>query len=173
MAEKSRTTGGQEDRALVPAWPEGEWKFGGSLGFPGVGMQPVPEVFTLGAHAQYFPSGMVGVEGSLGFAPLGLAFGGLVVGGRPGVTVPLRAASILILPSAGVSALAGVSRNGLQLGPDLFYAGLATLHVGGVRLGVTVHWRDLSNEPAWLVEFGGIRLPEAAPDCPPRPSESW
>lgn len=128
------------------------------MGLPGVGMQPFPGAFTLGAHAHYFPRGIVGFEASLGFAPVSLA-SGLLVGGRAGVAVPLRTESLLILPSAGVSVLAAASRNDLQSGPSLPYAGLATLSEGGVRFGATIHWVDMSKAPAWLVEVGGIRLP--------------
>lgn len=146
----------QGDQART--WPQGEWRFGGSLGIPGTGMQPFPAGFTLGAHALYFPRGLPGFEGSVGFAPLGLAFGGLLMGGRAGITVPLRADSLLVFPSAGVSALGGASRSGVDMGFGLFYAGLATLHISGLRVGATVHWRHWGEGAVWLLEVGGIRL---------------
>lgn len=150
-------SGGQVTQSNVQGWPEG-WGFGGSIGMPGLRMRPYPGAFTVGAHAHYLPRGFLGFEASLGLAPAALV-NGLLLGGRAGLTVQLRTESVLILPTAGVSALAAGNTNDVRSSPALFYAGLTTLSRGGLRLGVTMHWVDASEGPAWLVEVGAIRLP--------------
>jgi hypothetical protein len=149
-------TEGQDPRGPESVWRDDTWKVGSSFGFPGARLRPIPILLTLGIHAQQFPAGLVGLEGSLGIAPVGLASGALPLGARGGVTLPLRTDALLVLPSAGVSAVGDVTSRERPIAG--FYAGLATVDRAGLRLGVTFHWLNGSRQPVWLVEIGGLRL---------------
>lgn len=156
--EQGPVAEGQERRGPETVWRDDTWKVGTSFGMPGARLRPLPILLTLGVHAQQFPAGLVGLEGSLGIAPAGLASGTLPLGARGGVTLPLRTDALLILPSAGVSAVGAIGGRGHPSAIAGFYAGLATVDRAGLRLGVTFHWLNQSHQPVWLVEVGGLRL---------------
>lgn len=161
--EQTPTAGGADAPAPDALWRDGKWKAGLSMGSPLVEWRPDPLFFTIGVHAQQFPKGRLGFEASLGTAALAVVTGAPVVGGRGGVTMPLRTDSLLFLPSAGLSFVAS-AQSSAPAAASGFYTGLATVNPQGLRLGLTMHWLRGAGSSAWLnrpillLELGGLRL---------------
>jgi hypothetical protein len=146
-----------------PIEARGDWLVGGSVGVPGYGSEPVVELFTVGIHWTQFRPGRLGADISVGTMPRVVAEGVAVVGVRAGVALPLALSPhMLLLPSAGVSAIGGAGAGG---GGGLagLNAGVAAVAFGmsrtGLRIGVTWHRFPDTRGALWLAELGfvGIR----------------
>lgn len=140
-----------------------EWLVGGSIGFPGYGLQTSPTMFTVGAHWTQAHVGRLGADFAVGSVPWALANGFAAVGARGGVTVPLPLSErVLLLPSAGVSVLGAVGSGG-GVGTTGFNAGIAAMFLkdsgAGLRTGVTWHILHDGASALWLWEVGFVRRP--------------
>ena len=134
------------------------WRIGGSIGVPGWGGEVLFPAATVGMHFAYLPRGPLGLDLSVGTAPVLIALGGLNIGARAGVAVPVRTASLLVVPSAGASMIGAVSTPRPD-GSTGGYVGVAFVADTGTRTGVTMHWLGGDPRPVWLFEVGFLRLP--------------
>lgn len=137
------------------------WLSGLMVGLPGAGVSYEPGLFTIGGQWTRVRPGRPGLDLAIGTMPRALQAGVVLVGTRAGVALPVDLASgVLVLPSAGVSALgaAGTAGGGVALG---LTAGLSAAAVGaggtGARAGITWHFLSEMRQPVWLLEVGLVR----------------
>lgn len=137
------------------------WLFGGSIGIPVYEAEPVLALLTIGVHWTQLRPGRLGADFALGTAPAILLVDVFAVGARGGVALPLALSpSVLLLPSGGVSLIAGWAD-----GTFGYNAGIAAVLLGanakGVRTGVTWHRFGDEGGAVWLWEFGFVRGPRS------------
>jgi hypothetical protein len=140
-----------------------EWLIGASFGVPGYRSEAAPELFTIGIHWTQLRPGRLGADFSLGTIPRIVVEGVAVLGFRAGGALPLELApSVLLLPSAGVSVIAGVGPGGGG-GAGGLNAGVAAVVLGtsssGLRTGVTWHRFEDTGGALWLLEVGVVGIP--------------
>ena len=133
---------------------------GFSVGVPGYISTPVPELFTVGLNLTQIKAGQLGADFAIGTMPRAFAYGAGVIGARLGGTLPIPIRpDLLLLPTAGLSLLAGAGEGGgAEVGG--VNAGLAAVvwsGSNGVRTGMTVHRFEGVPGTIWLVEFGWVR----------------
>lgn len=139
--------------------PSRDWWLGGSVGFPGSGLDLAGlELLTTTFHAHYAARNKFGFDFAAGTFPR-IAFDGIAgLVTRVGATMPFGSDRILLWPSAGLSGLAvnyedeAVTRGG-------GYAGLAaTVSIGdsssGLRVGGSAHKLSGGNDLLWFAEIG-------------------
>jgi hypothetical protein len=140
------------------------WMTGISLGVPGYRHEAIPQAFTFGGNFTRVHPGHLGPDFSIGTMPIAIGFGIVPVGARAGLALPLAVAPhLLVIPSAGASAIAALSP-GPAGGLAGLNAGIATVvHAGGggVRAGITWHGFANMQGAVWLIEFGFVTLPDA------------
>lgn len=137
------------------------WVVGGSIGVPVFATRPELELFTIGGHGTRVQPGRIGADVFVGTMPRIVVAGGLPIGARAGVVLPLPVSDdVLLLPSGGVSLIGVVSRGGggTLSGVNL---GVAALRMRpgrtGFRAGVTWNRFRGVNGGVWLVEVGLVR----------------
>ena len=141
----------------------GGWLGGMSVGVPGYGREAAPELLTIGGNWTQLRDGRVGADFALGTMPRILGEGVLVLGARGGIALPLALApGVLVLPSAGISAIGGAGAGGAG-GIAGVNAGIAAVLFGangaGLRTGVTWHRFGDADGAIWLWEVGFVRGP--------------
>jgi hypothetical protein len=138
------------------------WVVGASLGVPGYETTPSPDLFTVGFNFTHVSPGQLGADFAIGTIPRFLTGGAVPLGLRAGVALPLAAAPhLLVIPSAGASALGAVASGGAG-GIVGLNAGLTTvMYMGstGFRTGITIHAFDGADAPIWLFEIGLVSVP--------------
>ena len=136
------------------------WLIGVSLGIPGYRSNVTPELLTFGLNFTQVRPGRIGGDIAIGTMPWLMMQGVVPYGLRGDVALPLVRPHLIVLPSAGVSAV-GVIGPGGGAGTLGLNAGLATvLHTGGVglRTGVTFHTFQGFDNPIWLLEVGFVSV---------------
>ncbi|HEY7236799.1 MAG TPA: hypothetical protein VH539_21745 [Gemmatimonadaceae bacterium] len=137
------------------------WAIGISLGLPAYRRQVVPEFTTVAISFTQFRPERLGADIAIGTVPRLDQSSLGALGGRAGVTFPLAPVKhLLILPSAGVSAIAMASPGGAG-GAAGFNGCLATvLYAGdvGLRTGITVNSLHGFGAPVWLLEVGFVAI---------------
>ncbi|HEV8233873.1 MAG TPA: hypothetical protein VGP84_04710 [Gemmatimonadaceae bacterium] len=160
----SRAEGQQRPDSL----PHG-WLYGVSLGIPNYEGRVVPDLLSFGANFTDIHPNRLGADFAIGTMPYYFAQQILPVGARAGVALPVPLAStspLLVIPSAGLSALAAAGAGGGG-GTVGFNAGIATvIYSGGLgfRAGLTSNYfRHLGWRPLWLFEVGFVVVPVKSP----------
>ena len=138
-----------QDTTAVAA---GEWRVGGSVGVPGLGMQAYPTAFTVGVHFTRIPASGAGLDLSLGTSPHAAARAAFILGARGSITLPMEAGPAVVLPGAGVSYV-GVAASGREAAFGA-HVGAAAIGARGLRGGLTIHWLGRERWPVWLLEVG-------------------
>jgi hypothetical protein len=130
-----------------------------SVGFPGTRTAFESEFFTLGVQWTDVEPGRTGLDLGVGTLPRVLFEGVLGFGARAALVRPVGIGeALVILPTAGLSLLAGVAEGGtggayglhLGLGALLAPPGGAV----GLRPGVSAHRFAGAGETIWLLELG-------------------
>jgi hypothetical protein len=138
------------------------WMTGASVGIPGYGNKPAPELMTVGLSLTYLRPGSVGVDFALGTMPRAFSSGAGVAGARANLVLPLPLShDVVLLPGAGVSAI-GAFGSGGGVGVAGLDAGLSAIFATGslgLRVGGTYHRFENAIGPIWLLEFGIVGLP--------------
>ena len=139
------------------------WIVGGSVGLIGFGSQTLPiELSTVGLHVTQVNRGSIGADFSIGTIPRLFAEGAFALGTRLGVTTPLQLApGVLLLPSAGLTLIAGAGGGGAGALYGYNLGGATVLGTGnvGLRAGVTWHLMSEAQEGIWLFEVGISQIP--------------
>ena len=155
--------GGAQPVADSVSQGRGGWLFGASFGVPGYRTEAEPQLFTIGFQWTQLSPNRLGADFSVGTMPRLLAEGIAVLGLRVGVAAPLTLApGVLLLPSAGVSAIGGMSgadgggAAGLNAGVAAVMRGTGPI---GLRTGITWHRFQDSDGALWLFEIGFARIP--------------
>ncbi|MCI0433971.1 MAG: hypothetical protein L0271_10010 [Gemmatimonadetes bacterium] len=137
------------------------WFIGGSVGIPGHGREFEPSLFTIAVHGTHVRRGHLGPDLFLGTMPRILFEGIVAIGARADLAwaAPVSG-SVLLLPGAGASFLAGYGGGGggAEFGGNV---GLSAIFLGesssGLRVGMTWHRFDGLDGTVWLLEFGFVR----------------
>ena len=130
-----------------------------SVGFPGTGSTFESEFFTLGVQWSDVEPGRTGIDLGVGTLPRVLFEGVLGFGARAALVRPVGIAEALVLlPTAGLSLLAGVAEGGVG-GAYGRHMGLGALLASpggaiGLRPGVSAHRFAGAEETLWLLELG-------------------
>jgi hypothetical protein len=137
-----------------------EWLIGMSLGVPGAQHTVYPAFTTLGLQFTQVRAGRIGGDIAIGTMPYLFANAMIPFGFRGDVTVPLVTPHLIVLPSAGVSAI-GVMSPGGGGGTMGVNGGIAAvLRTGGIglRTGITWHKFQGIDNPIWLLEVGFVSI---------------
>ena len=136
-----------------------DWAVGASVGF----LNSV-QSSTLGLNLTQLRPGRLGGDFSIGTMPRVLVEGVVPLGARAGLALPVILDSrVLLVPSAGVSAL-GVASSSGGGGTVGLNAGMAVMVFGtgslGLRTGVTFHEFGDIRSRICLLEFGVVSKPK-------------
>ncbi len=142
------------------AGPSSQVYVGGSVGLWGSGRESLPlELFTIGFRASKARTGALGTDFAVGTIPRLIPEGGLPLGSRLGLTLPIGSSDVLWWPSAGVGAAVAFG-GGDAWGRATGYVGMGLTafrpdEPSGLRIDFTLH--RLNGAAYWLVEFGVVR----------------
>lgn len=141
-----------------------DWLVAFSVGLPGYGSETAGlALTTVGMQWTQARLNRPAADGAFGILPIGFAAGAAVFGMRGGLAFPVQAApGVILLPSGGVSAVAGLGMGGAD-GIVGYNAGLAAVVLArsgvGLRVGTTFHRFEEVDGAIWLLELGIVRGP--------------
>ncbi len=137
-----------------------EWLIGMSLGVPGSQRNVYPDLFTVGLQFTQVRAGRIGGDIAIGTMPYLFANGMLPFGFRGNVTVPLVTPHLIVLPTAGVSAVGamGPGGGGGVIGVNGGIAAVVRSGGLGLRAGITWHKFAGATNPIWLLEVGFVSI---------------
>ena len=146
----------QDTAADKPA----EWFIGMSLGVPGAQRNVYPAFTTVGLQFTQVRAGRIGGDIAIGTMPYLFANSMIPFGFRGDVTVPLVTPHLIVLPSAGVSAIGAMAPGGGGGTMGVNGGIAAVVRTGGIglRTGITWHKFPGTEGLIWLAEVGFVSI---------------
>lgn len=145
---------GQDSTADKPA----QWLIGMSLGLPGAQHNVYPTLATFGVQFTEVGPGPFGGDFAIGTMPRLLANGIVPFGFRGDATFPLVGPHLILLPSAGVSAIGALATGGGGGTMGVNGGIAAVLRTGGFGLRTGISWHKFMGAEGvvWLAEVGFV-----------------